>query len=181
MKTTDRLDTTQDTAKEKAKDTVQDIAQDIAQDIVQDIVQDIAQDTLQDTHMCFGCGKANPIGLHLDFTEEGEIYSTVFVPGENHQGYPGIMHGGIASTLMDEVMGRYLWAKGIIAPTAELTVRFKVPVPIGQPVTVTGQVAAQKGRLFKTQSRLILADGTVAIEAEGKFIAAKDQAAFVQN
>lgn len=169
MKTTDKSDITQ------KSDTTQQA------DTKQKTTEDTVQVTRQDTHMCFGCGKANPIGLQLDFTEEGEIYKTVFVPGENHQGYPGIMHGGIASTLMDEVMGRYLWAKGIIAPTAELTVRFKAPVPIGQPVTVTGQVTTQKGRLFKTQSRLTLADGTVAIEAEGKFIAAKDQVAFVQE
>lgn len=132
-------------------------------------------------HMCFGCGKANPIGLQLDFTEEGETYKTVFTPGENHQGYPGVMHGGIASTLVDEVMGRYLWAKGIIAPTAELTVRFKAPIPIGKPVTVTGQVSAHKGRLFKTHSQLTLEDGTVALEAEGKFIVTKRHAAFVQD
>ncbi|MFZ3172752.1 MAG: PaaI family thioesterase [Carboxydocellales bacterium] len=130
-------------------------------------------------HFCFGCGKDNPIGLHLEFTVEGDTYKTVFTPGENHQGYPGVMHGGIASTLVDEVMGRFLWQKGVSAPTAELNVRFKAPVPIGLPITITSRVISHKGRLFKTHSQLILADGTVAIEAEGKFLVAKQHAEFV--
>ncbi len=135
----------------------------------------------RDSHMCFACGKANPIGLHLDFTDLGDSYQTVFLPGDNHQGYPGVMHGGITSTIMDEIMGRYLYIKGIIAPTAELTVRFKAPVPTNQPITATGKITEHKGRLIKMTSSLVLADGTVAAEADGKFIITKNKKAFGQE
>lgn len=134
--------------------------------------------TGRDGFMCFACSKDNPIGLHLDFTEDGDTYRTEFVPGQYHEGYPGLMHGGITSTLLDEVMGRYLYVKGLVAPTAELTVRYKAPVPIGKPVAVTGKIVEQKGRLIKMSSQLVLTDGTVAVEADAKFVKARQSAPF---
>ena len=52
--------------------------------------------------MCFVCGVNNPIGLHLDFWMDGEQVWTDFTPGREHQGYPGVMHGGLVATLLDE-------------------------------------------------------------------------------
>lgn len=122
-------------------------------------------------HWCFACGRQNPRGLHLEFQVEGEEYVTRFIPQDWHQGYPGIMHGGLISTLLDEVMGRYLWQQGINAPTVELTVRFRRPVPIQEPVEVRGRVVEQKGRRFEMEARLILLNsGEVAASATGKFL-----------
>lgn len=134
----------------------------------------------QEDHMCFACGKANPIGLQMEFTQDGDLYKSVWVPTENFQGYPGILHGGITCSLLDEVMGRLLYMEGLVAPTVELSVRYKAPVPIGQPVTLTGWVAERKKRLLIMGGRLTLADGTIAAEAEGKFIIAKNQGAFAE-
>lgn len=126
-------------------------------------------------HWCFACGKQNPQGLHLQFAEEGEEYVTRFTPEPWQQGYPGIMHGGLISTLLDEVMGRYLWQKGITAPTVELTVRFRRPVPIQESVEVRGRIVEQKGRKFEMEARLILhSSGEVAATAIGKFLQIKE-------
>ncbi|MFZ5626791.1 MAG: PaaI family thioesterase [Bacillota bacterium] len=126
-------------------------------------------------HWCFACGKQNPRGLHLEFTIEGEEYVTTFTPGPVHQGYPGIMHGGIICTLLDEVMGRYLWKQGLTAPTAELRVRFRRPVPINEPLQVRGRVVNRRGRVIEMEASLILLrDQQVAATATGKFIQIKE-------
>jgi len=129
---------------------------------------------LNDTNeMCFACGRNNSQGLRLEFTEEGDVYKTVFTPSKYHQGYTGILHGGLISTLLDEVMGRWLFAKGILAPTAQLEVRFKKPVPVEQPLTVTGWLVSEKGRVIEMAAQAAFADGTVAAEAKGVFIKVK--------
>ena len=58
---------------------------------------------------CFACGKANPIGLKLEFERNDEECSATFIPQREHQSYDGRMHGGLISTLLDEVMGNYLY------------------------------------------------------------------------
>ena len=56
---------------------------------------------LRDNQRCYVCGKNNPIGLGVDFeiNREQRSISAKFTPSDNHQGYEGIVHGGILSTL----------------------------------------------------------------------------------
>jgi acyl-coenzyme A thioesterase PaaI-like protein len=119
---------------------------------------------------CFACGPRNPIGLKLAFLEEDNTYLTTFIPGPEHQGYDGIMHGGLVSTLLDEVMARYLHAKGLNAVTARLDVRFRQPTPIGQQLTVSGWIIGQRGKMYELAGKITLPDGTIT--AEGKAIIA---------
>lgn len=115
---------------------------------------------------CFACGKDNPIGLHLVFQETTDSYSTTFTPQPEHQGYDGIMHGGLVSTLLDEVMARYIYAKGYNAVTARLDVRFKKPTPIGELLTVTAKITGKRGNMYEVVSEITLPDGTIT--AQGK-------------
>lgn len=119
---------------------------------------------------CFVCGKDNPIGLHLRFSEENEVYVSHFTPGPEHQSYDGVLHGGIISTLLDEIMGRYIYAKGLTAVTAKLEVRFRTPTPIGEPLTIKGQIVGRKGAMYEMAGTISLSDGTVT--AEGKALLA---------
>lgn len=119
---------------------------------------------------CFACGPRNPIGMKLSFREEENRYLTTFVPGPEHQGYDGIMHGGLVSTLLDEVMARYLHAQGLNAVTARLEVRFRQPTPIGQELTISGWITGQRGKMYELAGKITLPDGTVT--AEGKAIIA---------
>ena len=89
---------------------------------------------------CFGCGHQNPFGLKLTFEEQDETYIARFTGRPQHQGYDGIMHGGIVSTLLDEIMARYLYAKGMNAVTARLEVRYLKPTPIGVPLLLKGRI-----------------------------------------
>lgn len=119
---------------------------------------------------CFACGLNNPIGLKLQFREENQTYITTFTAGPEHQGYDGIMHGGLISTLLDEVMARYLYAQGLTAVTAKLEVRYRQPTPIGQKLTIHGWITAQRGKMYELAGKVMLPDGTVT--AEGKAMVA---------
>lgn len=115
---------------------------------------------------CFACGPDNPIGLKMKFSEEGDKYVARFTAGPELQGYDGIVHGGIVSTLLDEIMARYPYAKGENTVTARLEIRYRQPTPVGKELTVTGWIVSKRGRIYETAGTVALADGTVT--AEGK-------------
>jgi len=117
---------------------------------------------------CFACGPDNPMGLMLTFYEENDTYNTTFIAQKRHQGYNGIVHGGIVSTLLDEVMARYIYSKGIQAVTARLEIRYRNPTPIGEKLTISGKIVSQRGKMYEMTGSICLADGTVT--AEGKAI-----------
>ena len=117
---------------------------------------------------CFACGRLNPCGLKLEFEEKDATYVTRFTGAAQHQGYNGIMHGGIVSTLLDEIMARYIYAKGMTAVTARLEVRYVKPTPIGVPLLIKGRITKNKGRLYETAGTIELTDGTVTAEGTAK-------------
>jgi len=125
------------------------------------------------SRMCVVCGLENPAGLKARFFEldSGEL-AGVFQPREEHQGYPGRLHGGIASAILDETIGRAVSmddpnAWGV---TVELTVRFRAPVPLDSEVRAVGRIVRDSRRLFEGSGEIVLEDGTVAVEASGKYL-----------
>lgn len=124
---------------------------------------------------CFVCGRDNPIGLKVQFHQRGNQVVTHFTPGPEHQGYPDRMHGGIASTLLDETIGRAGFLYGYWTFTAKFEVKFRKPIPLGQEITVTGEVTRDRGRLIEARGQLLLADGSVAVEGSGLFVKLKPE------
>lgn len=125
------------------------------------------------SRMCMVCGRENESGLHARFFEldNGELAAT-FTPREGLQGYPGRLHGGIASTLLDEAIGRAINLSDPNAwgVTVELNVRFKRPVPLDGDVTAVARITSDSGRLFEGSGEIVLPDGTVAVTATGKYL-----------
>ncbi len=115
---------------------------------------------------CFGCGKKNPIGLQLEFMEKDDSYVTTFTPRLEHQGYDGIMHGGLISTILDEAIACYIHNKGFNAVTARLDVRFRQPTPIGKKLTVVAKISGRRGNMYEVVGEVMLPDGTIT--AQGK-------------
>jgi uncharacterized protein (TIGR00369 family) len=119
------------------------------------------------------CGTENASGLKARFYEldNGELLG-IFRPLEVHQGYPGRLHGGVASTLLDETIGRAISASDPDAwgVTVELTVRFRRPVPLDEEVRALGRITKDSSRLFEGTGEILLADGTVAVTASGKYM-----------
>jgi acyl-coenzyme A thioesterase PaaI-like protein len=122
------------------------------------------------SRMCFVCGRENPVGLHIQFYEDHEAQQIVvpIVIPECYQGYPGIAHGGILATILDEASGRAVMMAFEDDPfwvTAKLEVRYRKPTPTETPLTVVGWVVEQRRRSAEVAGEIRLPDGTVTVEA----------------
>lgn len=125
---------------------------------------------IQGDQMCFVCGPENPIGLRLSFSFDGDRYVTRFTPGREHQGYAGITHGGIISTVLDEVMARLVHVKGHQAVTAELTVRLRKPAPTGQELVFQGWIVGERGRILDCAAEARSASGELVADAVARMM-----------
>jgi uncharacterized protein (TIGR00369 family) len=85
-------------------------------------------------------------------------------------GWKGITHGGLLSTVLDELMAHACLSTGAKAVTAEMTTRFLKAVPVGSQVRITGAVTAERGRVITTEGKLFDGEGTLAAEATARFI-----------
>ena len=131
-------------------------------------------ETAYETNHCFGCGRDNPIGLKLDMKLDGNRCVAYFTPKAEHESYGDRMHRGLTSTLLDEVMGDYVFRKaGKPAYTARLEIRFRSAIRIGETVKVEGWPEVHRGRLFIMKGKITHADGTPAAEAKAEMMLAK--------
>ena len=119
---------------------------------------------------CYACGDLNPRGLQLRFRMEGDWAVADFVAGREHQGYPGYVHGGLVSTLLDEAMGWAAYQVGLWAMTAKFTIRFRRPVPLRQQARVGGWVTRDRGRFLEVRAELRSRQGHLLAEADGVFV-----------
>jgi uncharacterized protein (TIGR00369 family) len=124
---------------------------------------------------CFVCGAENPEGLRLHFAvdEKARTIETVWVPKETHQGYTGVVHGGLVATVLDEALGKLSVSLGMAAVTAELSVRFLRPVPTQRPLRVRGSIGENGRRLLTGEAEALLEDGTVAARAQARLVRGK--------
>ena len=125
---------------------------------------------------CFGCGENNPIGMKLKFTRDGEILRTEYQPDKMLQGWPGLLHGGIVATLLDEVMSNAAYATGETCLTAEMTLRQRKPIPISETLVVTAWITRRRSKILETAGKICLKDGTVVAESTAKQFIAEDVA-----
>lgn len=125
---------------------------------------------------CFVCGRDNPVGLGVAWTnrrESGEVVGEVTVAG-HFNGYPGVVHGGIVAALLDETAGRSLLVDGgfeDLMVTLKLEVGYRRPTPTDTPLTVVGRLVRRSERRAEAESELRLADGTVC--ATGRVLLAR--------
>ena len=118
---------------------------------------------------CFVCGRKNPRGLYMTFYDNGEseVYSEYTV-SELYQGYPGVVHGGVVSAMLDEVVARVSFIKDPhhFMMSVTLQVKFRHPVPTETPLKIVGRLVKLRGRLGKAMGQIILPDGQIAAESE---------------
>jgi len=114
--------------------------------------------------MCFGCGQDNPIGLKLDFQWDGKTARAEFTITESYQGWPGMAHGGIIICLLDEAIGWASLFEGLYGVTAEMKVRLRRPVSIGESLVITGSLTKRNRKLVKAKASVSLKDGTPIAE-----------------
>jgi acyl-coenzyme A thioesterase PaaI-like protein len=114
--------------------------------------------------LCFGCGKDNPCGLKLKFKWDGKQVRAEFTPNKFHQGWAGIIHGGIITTILDEAMGYAAYYEGIKCVTSSIQTRFKRPLSINEPIIVTASLTKNARRYVETEAKMTLMDGTLVAE-----------------
>jgi uncharacterized protein (TIGR00369 family) len=119
---------------------------------------------------CFGCGPDNPLGLKLAFASAGEHEVTAEISfDERHVGPPGIVHGGLIATVLDEALAQVPPRLGLLALTRELSVRYERKVRPGTALTVTARVLARAGRTLDLEAELREASGTRVAHARARF------------
>lgn len=124
--------------------------------------------SVNDDNRCFACGKSNPIGLKLDFESDGEQTISRLNFDKNFAGWENMVHGGILSTVLDEVMVKSATNKGFVCVTAELNIRYKKPCHTGTEYELRGKVSEVTKRLILTEGEIIDKKGVVIASGSGK-------------
>ena len=116
---------------------------------------------------CFGCGELHPTGLHLVAYAGADADIT-----ENHQGAPGLAHGGLLSLAFDEALGKLMWLLRAPAVTARLETDFLKPVPMGSTIHITAKITGQVNRKVYTsaEGRLNSPDGPLVVRAAALYV-----------
>jgi acyl-coenzyme A thioesterase PaaI-like protein len=134
----------------------------------------IEGDLQPNSRMCFVCGVSNVCGLKLRFysTALNQVETVVNLP-PNYQSYPGIVHGGIIATILDETMGRAALAGDQperLLMTGKMEIKYRHSVPLNQDILVRGRIVKDRGRIIVAEGAAILPDGVVAVEATGMML-----------
>jgi acyl-coenzyme A thioesterase PaaI-like protein len=124
--------------------------------------------------MCLVCGLKNGGGLHASFYEvDGGELVALFTPREEHQSYPGRLHGGLITAMLDETIGRAVMigcAEEVWGVTVEFTTQFKKPVPLDVQLKVVGRIVRHEGKVFEGTGEILLPGGVVAASGVGKYL-----------
>lgn len=125
--------------------------------------------------MCLVCGLKNPHGLFASFYElaNGDLCA-LFTAREEHQSYPGRLHGGIITALLDETIGRAIMNRRdepqVWGVTVEFSTRFLKPVPLDVQLRVVGRIVREEGRYFHGSGEILLPGGEVAAVGTGRYV-----------
>lgn len=124
--------------------------------------------------MCFLCGLKNPFGLKGRFYElENNDLVCIFTPLEEHQSYPGRLHGGIASAVLDETIGRAILMnqeEEVWGVTIEFNIQFKKQIPLNEELRAVGRITKQESRIFEGTGELLLPNGEISATVYGKYL-----------
>ncbi|MBQ9792804.1 MAG: PaaI family thioesterase [Clostridia bacterium] len=123
--------------------------------------------------MCLICGLENNLGLKADFYNmEDNSVGAIFTFKEVHQSYPGRVHGGMISALLDELAGRALWVTDpeLFGVTATMTIKFRKPVPYNTKLFGQGEMIKRSGRLFTAKAKIMDENKNILAELEGTYM-----------
>jgi uncharacterized protein (TIGR00369 family) len=120
---------------------------------------------------CFGCGQANPTGLHLEFqlAEDERVVSLANI-ADSFEGPPGYVHGGIIATLLDEAMSKAVRSHGLVAMTRHMEVDYQRPVKSASPIRLEGLLTRSEGRKHWVEAKILDEGGKVLATGKGLFV-----------
>lgn len=120
---------------------------------------------------CFVCGTENPIGLRARSYLVDDHVELAFTPRPEHAGWTDVVHGGLITTVLDEVM---TWAAIVVREracfAADFSVRLRTPLAPGTPCTAIARVESERRRVLGTAAELVGTDGTAYATASGRYV-----------
>ncbi len=125
-----------------------------------------------DYQRCFVCGAQNATGLRVQFRREGERVMADFLPEEAFQGFPGVVHGGILASLLDEALSRTALLYGEWVMTGRLEIRYRQPAVVGQVLRISAEIEQRR-------ARMVIARGVIALAADAETIIAEARGTFL--
>ena len=128
---------------------------------------------LPNSRHCFVCGMENEFGLKLRFyKQDTDTVACDHTVPERYQGYPGVVHGGIVASMLDEIVGRVFMLddRERFMYTARLTVRYRKHVPVGKPLHLQGRVVKDRGKMAEAIGELYGPEGNLLAEAEALLV-----------
>lgn len=126
-------------------------------------------DIFRDDRHCFVCGERNTFGLQLSPEGKDGRGTIVWLPDKRHQGFDGVVHGGLISTLIDEAMAYAAMSEEGFSVTAGISVRFRRPVEVGEQVRVEAELVGRRGRMLELQASVIQ-NGEEKASGTGTFV-----------
>jgi acyl-coenzyme A thioesterase PaaI-like protein len=119
--------------------------------------------------LCFGCGQANLFGLQLEMERDGKRVRGRFFVKQDHQGPPGIAHGGVVATALDEAMALLVADEDLKALTERLEIVLEKPAPVGAFLELEAQVVERERKrlLLRAEAK---SDGERVARAMGVFV-----------
>lgn len=132
------------------------------------LLADTFMNFLPDHGSCFVCGKSNPksIGIAWQLVAENHIFAS-FEFSDFQQGPPGFVHGGASAAVMDEAMGLAVFHSGYRVVTANLSIEYRKPIPLGKIVKIQAVMSGKTERRILALGEILLPDGSVAVSAKG--------------
>jgi len=124
---------------------------------------------------CFVCGDKSQCGLKVDFFDEQGVAKAQYQASSDFEGYKDILHGGIISALLDEVMIKAVIARDILAVTASIEVKFKQPIKTGEKLLLEGKILKDQGKIITAEGKVLKEDKTVAALGFAKYVKADEK------
>jgi acyl-coenzyme A thioesterase PaaI-like protein len=126
----------------------------------------------KETNRCFGCGGANPAGMKLAFELDLDARRArgAFTIGANYAGGGGFVHGGIIAVVLDEAMAKLSKLTDEKAVTAEMSIEYRKPIPVDQPIVVEGWQEEEKGRNRLRVAEIRDPQGNLLVRGKGRFV-----------
>jgi uncharacterized protein (TIGR00369 family) len=148
-----------------------------------DASQPIARQLWPDLRDCFGCDPDHPHGLRLEGQPRDGAVVARWEPDARYQSWPGIVHGGILATVLDELTG---WAANLAfrerdgddprpVVTAEATVRYRAPALVGRPLTATARVAEHGEEHAIVEAELANEDGVTVATCRTRYVRLRER------
>lgn len=123
---------------------------------------------------CFGCGPANPNGMHLEFylASDGSVFAQPSI-AQHFEGGEGFLHGGIIATMLDEAMSKVMKVNDVLAVTRHIEVDYLRPIPSMKPIRIEAHRTHHEGKKQYVQAHILSADGVKLAAAKALFIEVK--------